>query len=501
MKKSRQEIKAYELSEKIEKIFKNFGINISIPDWEFEKDRIQFKIKLKGGTREKDVRAHAQDVQSRLKLPLFQVFEEKFTLYIVTSDQKVEYPRLPKVLDKYSAKLEKMDLPYVVGHDIMGQLMAVDLSAFPHLLLGGSTNSGKSVGLRALIATTIKIRSPSEVNLILVDVGAGDLMAFNEIPHLSCPVVQDHDTAYQAITALKAEMERRIKLEHTNQAGFKGLPKLLLVIDEFPALFSGGLDKNMSKELISSISSLLQRGRHAKIHLVLAAQNPTFRSMKVDLGNITGRIAFKCAKKNFSETILDEGGAENLQGPGCLLLKSPQNNCPQWIQGIYVKSKDIQEIVEELNSPHHIYAEEQKFHLTFSTESLTGNSENLCPSLGKVTVAKIPSEQDLLLASIIFWAFGLDQISTNMLMTQYHLGWNRATSFIKQLEAIGIVGELHGKCARSVRLKYISELPNELVKFMERCDYPYDSLICRLQERVFSTEANSSAIQNCIGSA
>ncbi len=303
-KTSKQEMKALKLCENIEKIYKKFGINISIDDWIFDKNRTRFELELKGNTTEADIRARAPDVQSRLKLPLFQVLEEKFTVYIVASEQEIEYPRLSKVLDNLAEKLEKMKLPYIVGHDIMSQVVAVDLSTFPHLLLGGSTNSGKSVGLQALITTIIKIKSPSEVNLILIDVGAGDLTAFDGVPHLSCPVVQEHDSAYHTIAALKSEMERRIKLEHADQAEFKRLPKLVMVIDEFPALFSGGLEKNMTKDLVTALSSLLQRGRHARIHLVLAAQNPTCRNMKVDLGNITARIAYRCAKKTFRKQFL-----------------------------------------------------------------------------------------------------------------------------------------------------------------------------------------------------
>lgn len=142
-------------------------------------------------------------------------------------------------------------------------------------------------------------------------------------------------TATFTLAALNDELERRIELEYADKTSFEQLPRLVLVIDEFPALFVG-LEKAVSKTLTNVISSFLQRGGHAKIHVVLAAQNPTFQNMKVDLGNITARIAFKCAKKNFSEIILGEGGAENLLGRGDLLLRSPRFDGPQRIQGIYI---------------------------------------------------------------------------------------------------------------------------------------------------------------------
>lgn len=474
----------HELGGKIEKMFKRYNVNIAITDWENLKDRVRYEVKLKGNTRNADISARTLDIGSRLKLPLFQVLVEKFTVYIVASNQEVENPRLPKILDNsaYEKTFEKKKLPYIVGHDTMGQVVIVDLVNFPHLLIGGSTNSGKSVGLQSLITSIAYNKSPSEANFILIDIGAGDLMAFEGIPHLSCPVVRDHDTVCNTLTALKDEMERRIKLEYTNADEFKRLPRLVLVIDEFPALFNGGIDKSTSRTLVDTISSLLQRGRHAKIHLVLAAQNPTFHNMKVDLGNITARIAFKCAKKNFSETILDEGGAENLLGQGNLLLKSPQNSSLQWIQGIYAKPKELRQLVQNIKRQIPSNTEYQ-FTLTVPANPSEGHMGDMEPPPMRPAAATGPSAQESLLAAVMFWALSQEHLSTNMLMREYHLGWNRAANFVQQLEKLGIVDKLNGKQSRYVRPKSINDLPDEMVQFMEYCDYPRNSLICAFQER------------------
>ena len=210
-------------------------------------------------------------------------------------------------LGKSKKKLTKMQLPYIVGHNITGQLVITDLSQNKHILLGGATNSGKTVGLHALITSIIVCKPSSFVNLILIDVGAADLVVFNGIPHLSCPVIREKNIAHHAILSLKDEMERRIEMQIMDMDNFKRLPQLLLVIDEFPALFSG-IDKNVAKSLTDALSDLLQRGRHAKVHVVLAAQNPTIQNMHIELGNITTRIAFRCAKKifrkQFSENVV-----------------------------------------------------------------------------------------------------------------------------------------------------------------------------------------------------
>lgn len=155
---------------------------------------------------------------------------------------------------------------------------------------------------------------PDEVNFILIDVGAEGPLTFEGLPHLSYPVIRDHGTALRALTALKDEMERRIALAQTDLQTPQAIPRLVVVIDEFPALFTGETDKKVSQIFSGTIYSLLQRGRHAGIHLILAAQNPTCQNMKVDLSNVPTRIAFMCAKKNYSEIILGESGAENLSG-------------------------------------------------------------------------------------------------------------------------------------------------------------------------------------------
>lgn len=489
-KKDTSEVEAYLLSKKIEKEFRKFKDNIEVVDWNSPENRICYELKLKGGTRKEKIFAHAQEVQSRLQLPVFYVYQSGFSIYIVASEKDTKYPRLLRILNNpdYEETLEEMELPYVIGYNNLGNPVIIDISTFPHLLLGGSTNSGKSVGLRVLITTNIYDKPPSKVNLVLIDVGAGDLIEFNGIPHLSCPVVRDHETAYRTIAAVKTEMERRIKLEQTNLTEFKRLPRLVMVIDEFPALFMGLDNKKMLQQMKNDISSLLQRGRHAKIHLILAAQNPTVQNMKVDLGNITARIAFRCAKKNYSETILGESGAENLFGPGSLLLKSPYDSGLQRIQGIYIKPKEIQETVQWLQSPryqHQCRETNNKFNLVISSNSQKEVETEPYPHLQTVkAVMAGPSEQELQLASVIFWAFGKDHISTNLLMVEHHLGWNKAANLVRQLEQLGIVSQPNGKQPRTVWPKCIDDIPDGLVEFMECCDYPKESLACAFQERV-----------------
>lgn len=465
------EADADDLEESIIKQFGKYGVSIGISKRVIAEDRVVFLIKLKGNTREAHIRAHAPDVQLRLKIPLFYVDKYKFNLCLIASQKELTYDHLMAILNTpgYRKARRRMQLPYVVGHDVLGRVVMNDLAQFPHLLLGGSTNSGKSVGLQALITSIAYSKPPDRVNFVLIDVGATSLMPFEGLPHLSCPIVRDRTTAMYTLATLITEMERRVALEYADPASFKQLPRLVVVIDEFPALFMGA-GKSMAKELTNNVSNLLQRGRHAKMHMVLAAQNPTSQNMKIDLGNITARIAFKCAKRNFSETILGEGGAENLMGQGDLLLRSPQFDVPHRVQGVYIAPKELQQTVQYIKEQH-CGAASSKFNLTLPSNDLTGSSDALGDNLTCSVVKKWPSDADQLLASAIYWALEQDYISINALATDYHLGWNKASTLIKRLEDLGIVDRPEGKLPRKVIPTSPEDIPEELIRFLQDSGY------------------------------
>jgi len=465
------EADADDLEENIIKQFGKFGVNMGITKRQIIDDRIIFTLKTKGNTREAHIHTNAPEVQRKLKLPLFRVVKRNFTLYLIVSQKQVAYELLPAILNTqaYQEFQKKMQLPYIVGHDVLGRVVMDDLAKFPHLLIGGSTNSGKSVGLQALITSIAYGKAPSRVNFVLIDVGATDLMVFDGLPHLSCSVVHDRIAAIHTLSALNAEMDRRVVLEHTAPDHFRHLPRLVVVIDEFPALFMGS-DKSVSKELTTSVSSLLQRGRHAKIHLVLAAQNPTLLNMKVDLGNITARIAFKCAKRNFSETILGEGGAENLMGQGDLLMLSPRYDTPQRLQGIYITPKDLHRTVYSIGE---IYrnVDTNKFSFALPSDSQVESMDTLGDHLSCSVVKKWPSKADQELASVILWALEHESISINLLMKEYGFGWNKASRLVRRLEDLGIVDKPEGKMPRDVIPSSPEELPEDLMEFLKKSGY------------------------------
>lgn len=302
--------------------------------------------------------------------------------------------------------------------------------------------------------------SPEAVNFVLVDLGANDLMPFEDLPHLACPVVRSQDVALQVLNALVVEMERRKDLELTNKQEFDALPRLVLVVDEFPALFNCAEDKRTSNALRDMVSSLLRRGRHGKIHVVLAAQNPTYQNMKVDLGNITARIAFQCAKKNFSEVILGEGGAERLSEPGDLLLKATNSNGLQQIRGAFVTSEELTQLVQK------IAAKWQGKRADCLSIDIHNSERGFPPDYGKIGVQMFPDNQ--LLAAVVLWVIGREAVSVNLIQHTFKIGGHKATELVKQLEDMGLVGRPISKLPRHVTPISFEDIPAGMLGFLQR---------------------------------
>lgn len=451
-------VKAFKITEAFEK----YGVYIKIKEGNFVKNRMLFWVKLKRNTRKDTVRKYMKDVQMRLQFAVFVLQELDYELIIVASEQEIKSPKLEKYLIKrdYAKYGVDMELPYFLGLDVFGEPCRLDLADCPHLLIGGASNSGKTVGLKALILSMAWYRSPARLRFILLDLGAMDLVAFKELPHLTCPIIQNPEDAFNALNLLNREMERRIRLEHENPVAYNRLPRLVLVVDEFPALFSSAERKERVKVLEENISNLLRRGRHARIHVCLSAQNPTLKNMKVDLSNITARIAFKCAKRNFSETILGEAGAENLTKKGELLIKCPALDGVQQIQGAYVESNHLPLFIEAICKK---WSLRPQFFITEA--DLTQRRAEIGRSPQTDLRGRQNQEQEKL-AQVLLWTLSQTAISCNTIMSQFKVGWARASKFVDQLCQWGIISELDAKLPREVLPHSPEEIPSEAVDFL-----------------------------------
>lgn len=267
---------------------------------------------------------------------------------------------------------------------------------------------------------------------------------------------------------LTEEMERRIKLKNSDVKQFGLLPKLVLIADEFPALFG---DKQTDRQIQNAVSSLLRRGRHAKIHIVLAAQNPTIQNMKVDLGNITARIAFRCAKKNFSETIIGEGGAENLSGAGDMYFKYPQYDGIRRIQGAYVLAVELSDMLRMIKAGWEQEQYDVGRMFTINETDLQQDQIDIVYRPTRSSLSKKSDRNNRMLARILLWTLEQDTISCNSLMQEFGIGWRRADNFMNHLHDWGIVEDLEAKLPRKVLVQSASDLPEELRNFLSKIDF------------------------------
>ena len=457
-------------SDDLVKNFSRFNCRVKVTNRERDGPWEYYELELKGNTRETHIRARAPDVQDRLQVERLVIEKIDHRLFVLISEDEPEYDRLPDILTRGSCldRLGQKQLPYPVGFvSFINEPLVIDLAEAPHTLIGGASGYGKSVGLQAVIASIAFTKSPAEANFVLIDTGATNLMCFEGLPHLSCPIVQSQECAAQVLSAVSGEMVRRIRLEHAAPDEHAVLPRLVVVVDEFPNLFTGLNDKER-KTLRDTISALLQRGRHAKIHLVLAAQNPTAQQMKVEIGNASTRIAFHCNRKNHSEIILGEPGAEKLVGKGELLLKNSQFDGTQHLQGVYATPDELHQIICQIRQ-RHSGADKARAKFTIPPEifqaSVAGDSSGADALI--VPVKAKPSADDQTFASVLLWALSQDAISVNALMDSFHLGWNKANRLVKRLEELGVVGEPFAKLPRCVVPTEVGDLPAEMLEFLE----------------------------------
>jgi len=267
-------------------------------------------------------------------------------------NQKISLVRLGPLLTNEVFSKSKSLLMFALGRDVAGHPFYADLCRMPHLLIAGSTGSGKTICINNIILSLLYKNSPENLKLILIDPKRVELTAYNNIPHLLTPVVVDHKKAIEVLKWAVNEMEDRFKklqdARVRNIIDYKGddMPYLVIIIDELSDLMAA-----FGREVEATIVRLAQMSRAVGIHLVVSTQRP---SVTVITGmikaNITSRIAFQVASQVDSRTSLDMAGAEKLLGNGDMLFLSGDASKPKRIQGALVTEKEVRSVVKELSA-------------------------------------------------------------------------------------------------------------------------------------------------------
>jgi S-DNA-T family DNA segregation ATPase FtsK/SpoIIIE len=335
------------------------------------------------------------------------------------------------------------EIPLALGKDILGEAQVIDLVQTPHLLIGGATNSGKSVLVNSIICSILFRRSPDEVRLFLIDPKIVELKLYNGCPHLLTPVITDPRKAFQALQYCISEMERRYTLldalgvrdirafnKKAKKERVQRLPYIVIVIDEFADLMA-----TTGKELESTLARLAAMARAIGIHMVLATQRP---SIDVITGlikaNIPSRIAFMVANKFDSRIIVDAVGAEKLLGKGDMLFSAAWNPFPVRIQGAYIDDDEIDavtEYVKKMGPPQ--YIEDEVFFDEDDTSDFQGEPGN-----------------DPLYERAMEIVMGQGKASASYIQRRLKVGYNRAARLVEEMEERGIVGPAQGSKPREI---------------------------------------------------
>lgn len=353
-----------------------------------------------------------------------------------------------EIIEQKNPAFDKMAIPVILGKDISGEPRIIDLAKTPHLLIAGSTGSGKSVCVNSLILSILYKRNPNLVKLILIDPKVVELKLYNDIPHLLTPVITEPKKALQSLQYCICEMERRYAL--LDNMGVRDvlsynrrieerklmqekLPYIVIIIDEFADLMA-----TTGKELESNVSRLAAMSRAVGIHLVLATQRP---SVNVITGlikaNIPSRIAFMVASRTDSNIIIDQIGAEKLLGKGDMLYASATDPFPVRIQGTLVSDDEVEKVVEYVKQ----YGEPDYIDDEIFVEDEDENEG--APGL-------FSDGDDPLYDQALEIVVQSGKASASYLQRRLKIGYNRAARLVEEMEERGIVGPQNGSKPREV---------------------------------------------------
>jgi S-DNA-T family DNA segregation ATPase FtsK/SpoIIIE len=439
----------------IESTLESFGIRAKVAEVNGGPAITQYAIKIAEGTKLSKIKALQTDLALALAAPTGQIRIEapipgRNLVGIEIPNRSPEYVTLFEILNHTDMKKDKSRLSVGLGLGVSGAPAIADIKKMPHVLVAGSTGSGKSVCINTIITTLLFRNSPQELKFILIDPKRVELTGYNGIPHLLTPVIVDTERVISALLWATKEMDRRYKMfaevgarnieDYNEQSGFTAMEYIIIVIDELADIMLTAPSK-----VEDLIVRLAQMARATGIHLVIATQRP---SVNVITGlikaNVPTRIAFNVASMIDSRVIIDSPGAEKLLGKGDMLFVPPDRPLPTRIQGTYVTNSEIKNLIDFLKAS----GQEAVQYKEEVTEKYLGNDES----------AGEPNERDAQFDEAAVIVMSAGKASTSYLQRKMSLGYNRAAKIMDQLEKAGVIGPAEGVKPRSILIPTLEEL-------------------------------------------
>ena len=446
---------------KLEKVLNDFDIKGKVVEIHIGPAVTEYEIIVPSGTKvrrivgiNKEIALAMAAKEVRIQAPI----PGKNTIGIEIPNREISSVGFREVLEATWQNNGANKILVALGKDIMGTSILADLSKMPHLLVAGSTGSGKSVCINTIICSILMRYKPDEVKLVLVDPKKVELTNYNGIPHLLCPVVSDPKKASVVLQKVVAEMEKRYDIfaekEVKNIAGYNDLiekerkknpdinttrmPYIVVIIDELADLMLVA-----SKEVQDSIMRITQMPRAAGIHLIVATQRPSTDIITgVIKNNIPSRIAFSVSSAIDSRTILDASGAESLLGKGDMLYLPMGESHTTRIQGCFISDNEISKLIEYCKAQAQVKYNEEFTNQESPHTSSSGSSNS-----------DTDGGDDPMYNEVVEFAIETGKISASLIQRRFRFGYNRAARMVDLLESRGIVGPQNGSKPREVLVK------------------------------------------------
>ena len=447
----------------LEQAFRDYGIHVKVVGINTGPVITQFEISLETGLRLNKVTRLAEDIALNLRVSSVRMVAPipgKNTVGVEIPNELRATVRLKEVMQVAGRKLDTMKIPLILGKDNEGRPLVHDLADMPHLLIAGSTGTGKSVCMNSIILSMLMTRRPDEVRMIMIDPKVVELTDYGKIPHLMHPVVHDMKKAEAILAWAVDKMEERYEMFRRarvrNLAGYNELdektllervepatdeerekiprrmPYIVVFIDEMADLMM-----TMRKEVETHIIRLAQKSRAAGIHLVIATQKPTVDVITgLIKSNLPSRICFKVVNKSDSRVVLDEMGADRLLGKGDMLFLPPGTSVLSRAQGAFASDGEIRRIVGAAEQVPPSYIQEL-VQLPVRVEGKPGEGGE-------------KKERDAVFDAAVDIVLREGRGSTSLLQRALGIGYGRAARLIDQMAEEGIVGAYNGSSARDV---------------------------------------------------
>lgn len=448
-------------SQQLQRVLQDFRIPIKDITCSCGPTITRYEIKPEAGVRVKQIANLVDDISMalarsgvRIEAPI----PGKAAVGIEVPNEKPSAVKLRNLIETPEFTGHKSKLASCLGADVSGNPVVFDIEKMPHLLVAGTTGSGKSVCINSIIMSILYHAKPSEVKLLLIDPKKVEFKIYKDIPHLCCRIISDPKKAAGALNSAVNEMEKRFELiEEVGVRNITGyneatkndpdkpyMPRMVIIIDEFADLMMTAKD-----EVETAVVRIAQKARAAGIHLIVGTQRP---SVDVITGlikaNIPSRIAFTVMSQVDSRTILDGAGAEKLCGRGDMLYAPVGASKPQRVQGAFVSDDEVEAVVEYVKAHNSTVIYDQEFETAIENEA--AKCGNAPEKSGGGDFKGGAGEDDPKLYDAAELAIDAGKISTSLLQRRLEVGYGRAAKIIDRLEEMGFVGPADGNKPRKI---------------------------------------------------